>query len=212
MAIAYDNSTASAYSGASSTTVTWSHTCSGTDRVLVVGVYTTNDNLSTVTYNGVSCTFIGKIAGTTDYIHLYYLINPASGANNVVATATSALLGYGQATSITGAKQSGQPDASATGANASTTNFTTSVTTVADNSWLVGIVYGGGTIVAGTGTTFRAQSVANVLGMMDSNGAKSPAGSYGLNATQSSSFMSMIVASFAPSVAANTGSGFFGLM
>lgn len=200
MAIAFDAQSASAYSGPSSTTVTWSHTCTGSDRLLVVGVYTTNDNLTGVTYNGVSCTFIGKINGTTDYIHLYYLLNPASGANNVVATASSALLGYGQATSYTGVQQSGQPDASNSSRSASTTSFSTSVTTIADNCWLVGIIYGGGTIVAGSGTTFRSQSVANVLGMMDSNSAKTPAGSHSLAATQSSSFMAMIVASFSPAV------------
>lgn len=200
MAIAFDAQSASAYE--SGTTLTFAHTCTGSDRILLVGVYTSSvDNVGSVTYNGVSCTFINRVTVTgTQDIYLYYLIAPATGSNNIVVTAAVGnLLGYAAATSYTGVKQSGQPDASATNQSASTTSLTTSVTTVADNCWLVGFGYGQ-TSTAGSGTVFRSEPVNDVLFMMDSNGAKTPAGSYGLTFTQSTNFAGACVASIAPAI------------
>ncbi len=195
--IAFDAQSASGYSA---TSATWSHTCSGSDRLLVIGIYSTNSNdVASVTYNSVACTFINRVVVTGGQeIYLYYLLNPATGANNVVVTATSGnLQGYGAATSYTGVKQSAQPDASATNQSASTTSLTTSVTTTADNCWLVGFAYGQ-TASAGTGTIFRSEPVNDVLFMMDSNGATTPAGSDSLIFTQAANFAGACVASFSP--------------
>jgi len=196
MSIAYDTSSASAYSPSEAT---WSHTCTGSNRLLVAGIYATNDTLTGVTYAGVSMTFINKVNATgTQFIYLYYLLNPTSGANNLVTSSGGTLLGYGQASSYTGAKQSAQPDTSNTAVSASTTSLTCSVTTVADNCWLIGYNYSN-LPVAGGGTTFRSPGIGAVLFMMDSNAPKTPAGSSSLEVTQvSANFSATCLASFSP--------------
>lgn len=213
MAIAFDAQSASAFSGAP--TVTWSHTCTGSNLVLRVGIYATIDNCSGVTYNGVAMTLVTKLNVTgTQYIYVFYLINPATGAHNCVASVSSGNIdGYGAGTSYTGARQSSQPEAFNTNVSASTTSFTTNVTTVTANAWVTGWGYGQ-TASAGASTTFRSQPVAQVLFMMDRNAAVTPAGSYGLNFTQAANFAGAIVESIAevgavPPAGSNT--GFFNL-
>lgn len=87
MSIAFDAATTDTYVGGMSRT--WSHPCTGSDRFLVVciAVYTNTAGVSGVTYAGVSMTLIGTITATGGcVVHMYALKNPASGANNVVAT------------------------------------------------------------------------------------------------------------------------------
>ena len=136
MAIAYDNATTS-YHGQSNTvgfTVG-----SGSNRILFVGIYTANssggDVVSGVTYAGSAMTRINTVQNTQSghqcRAYLYYLLNPTSGANNIVVT-SSETVGL-SAVSYTGAQQSGVPDASNTGtANyVSSVNVTTTVATLA---------------------------------------------------------------------------------
>jgi hypothetical protein len=142
-------------------TVTHSHICTGSDRFLVVGVGNQSDagtDVTGVTYNGVAMTqAIKRTNAQNDSVYLYYLINPAEGANNIVVTrsdttGTCFVRGY----SLTGAKQSGQPDA--TTSNLSTSSpLTTTLTTVAENTWSVAMVYNqeGATISASTNATAR---------------------------------------------------------
>lgn len=200
MAIAFNAATHSAYTNSTSNTL--SHTTAGSNRILFVSIYAGSDVVTGVTYNGVAMTqlqkqlMVGAAAG--QYIYLYMLVNPASGANNVVVSSSSGLGGYISAVSYTGAKQTGQPNVSNKQAVTSTTSLTTSVTTTLDNCWLTGYAYHNGTVVAGTATTLRGGSV-NVLQTMDSNGAKSPAGSYSLNTTKSpADFAGHVMAAFAP--------------
>jgi len=123
---------------------TFSHTCSGTNRLLVVGVaeHETSYNITKVEYNGVLMTEIRKDFRATTAndprSYIYYLINPASGANNVevfVGSNPNNVVIAG-AVSFTGAKQSGQPDAN-NGNNGESTASSVSVTTVADNTIVV---------------------------------------------------------------------------
>lgn len=197
MAIAYDTTTTSAYSPA--TSVTWSHTCTGSDRILFVAAYVGTSNTTTATYNGVSMTAINSLAMTGaaagQFIKLFYLVAPASGANNCVVSVTAGDL-YGFASSFTGAAQTGQPDSNNTGESSSTASLSVSTTTVADNSWLVGISYTGNTPSAGANTTIRGGTT--VLKMIDSNSAQTPAGSYSLTVTQTASFAGIAMASFSP--------------
>jgi hypothetical protein len=96
--------------------LTWSHTCTGTNLLLVVGVNCTvnpDTGLSTTaTYNAVSMTSLGVVhsgGSTSGYVQFFYLINPASGANNVVVTAagsTGGAVDYGGGSiSFTGVHQ-----------------------------------------------------------------------------------------------------------
>lgn len=204
MAIAYDNASHSGF--LNSTTNNLSHTTSGTDRVLLVYIYSTIDNVTGVTYNGTSMSFVNKVvmlgAAAGQYIHCYILANPTTGSNTVAVSSSSGLAGYVSAVSYTGAKQTGQPDGNNTQSVSSTTSLTTSITTTDDNCWLVGYAYHNGAVVAGTGTTLRGGSVS-VLQTMDSNGAKTPAGSHSLNTTRSpADFAGHVMASISPAVSA----------
>lgn len=203
MAIAYDNASHSAFLNSTSNNL--SHATSSSDRLLCVYIYSTIDNVTGATYNGTSCTFVNKLLMTGgaagQYIHFYYLLNPTSGTNTVTVTSSSGLGGYISAVSYTGVKQSGQPDANNTNGSSSTTSLTTSVTTTADNCWLMGYAYMNGSMTAGTGTTFRGGSVAGTLETMDSNSATTPAGSDSLITNRgTASFAGHVIAAFSPSV------------
>lgn len=98
MALAFDAVGPSAAGATGTSPVTWSHTCSGSQRVLLVGVAVGNtsgsdaSNVVSVTYAGVAMTSIG-IRHSNDnpfgFVQVFGLINPASGANNVVVTVTN---------------------------------------------------------------------------------------------------------------------------
>lgn len=198
MAIAHDTSSGTSGTG---TSITWSHTCTGSNLILWVMANTSDvaaNSITGVTYNSVAMTLVAA-QNTTQPLttSLWYLINPATGTNSVVVSSSSSRNLVGQAASYTGASQTGVPDASAGNAFASST-ITQSVTTVADNCWLVGAFVGNRATSAGTGTTIRQGSGSSHV-ICDSNGAKTPAGSYSLQLTQSDGTTSAFeVASFAP--------------
>lgn len=179
MAIAYDASS-SVYNSSASTSHTLSHTCTGSNRVLVVGTRTYDANAITgVTYNGVSMTEVGSnVALGSDAFRRWILVNPASGANDIVASLSSSRRIEIYAVSFTGAKQSAQPDASAT-ATGSSTSATGSVTTVADNSWVVAFAESNGASGAWSSSTncTVVQSITD-RGAAGYGGPKTPAGSF----------------------------------
>jgi hypothetical protein len=96
MAVAFDAvGPSSAGTGLNGTSSTWSHTCTGVNRLLTVGVAIglSDDTNSTVavTYNGVSMTSAGLIhsggAGSASgYVQIFYLLAPATGANTVLVS------------------------------------------------------------------------------------------------------------------------------
>lgn len=185
------------------TSLTTSHTCTGSDRILMVGVTSNNgaSNFVTgVTYGGVAMTLIGerRKGDNERWLSLWYLIAPATGANNIVVSASSSTFLLADGVSYTGVKQSGQPDASATNIATNATTFNTSLTSIADNCWHV--MYAGnalGTHTAGTGTTIRGTGAAS--NMCDSNSAKTPAGSATLQLTYGSvNDWGSIIATIAP--------------
>lgn len=210
MAIAFDNS--ANLGNTAGTALTAAYTCSGSNRLLVVQVDENQTaggvKVSGVTYAGVAMTeFTGSPMQTGAsggrYWHMYYLVNPASGSNNVVVSvsATDGDLVNAKAMSYSGVKQTGQPDASNTGTVSSVLTQSLAVTTIADNCWLMGGFRNNGDNVVGqAGTTIRQNNGNGGIGLIDSNGAKTPAGSHslGINWDTESSNGSMLVASFAP--------------
>src|SRR6266550_1285190 len=84
----------------------------GSDRLLVValvGAVVPTDNITGVTYAGVSMTLINKrIPSTGRCSYLFYLLNPASGANNIVVTNSSNEFIIPQAADYTGVKGNSQ--------------------------------------------------------------------------------------------------------
>lgn len=203
MAIAFD---ATSTGNGSGTSITVAHTCTGDNRILWVGVRTfdgstpASDPVSGITYNGVAMTLAGtRNNPATDQVsYLYYLIAPATGANNIVVSCSSVDEIAVRATSYTGALQSGVPDAYATGAD-TTSPLTITVTTILDNCWLVGLFDGdsGNGITASTNATNRNTNGNSDL-IVDTNGAQTPAGSHSMTCTTTSFKLYGIVASFAP--------------
>lgn len=186
MAIALDASSHSRVSGA--TSLTFAHTCTGSQRALVLSVVgETTDVITGATYNGVAMTLVRKGASGGRYLYAFYLNAPATGANNIVVSASGAAFIEGNAASYTGVSQSGQPEASSVFAGSTgATSFATSVTTVTANAWVVLAALGqAGTITAGSGTTLRATDL--VGGILDSGAAIATPGSTTLNHNQASS-------------------------
>jgi hypothetical protein len=183
--------------------LTWSHTCSGSDRILWVQCArdATVDNITGVTYNGVAMTLLDKQTNSTDRIeYVFYLIAPDTGTHDVVVSASLAVPSiFGNSSSYTGAKQSGVPDAS-TKQSISGSPYTTSLTTIADNCWTILFTTTSATTpVASTGSTLRASN-GTVGGekIFDSNGPITPAGNYDMLVTGNGGAIGFIMASFAP--------------
>lgn len=171
MAIAFDTAGASTAYGASVSSITWNHTTTGTDLLLVVCIgedrYNGNVNpITTVTYNGVSMTKQGQqLALTTDnFASIWYLLAPATGSHAILASTAGGNIweASGCSTSYTGVKQTGFPDASASSTYSSGTAPSISVTPIASGTWLIaGIGNRGGSKGAGANTTLRAAETGN---------------------------------------------------
>ncbi len=122
--------------------ITWSHTCSGDNRILVVGAGHVNDpgrTISGVTYNADAMT---KVRNDVSYDGLpqtsvYYQLAPDTGGSYSIVVTFSAApdASCAGAASFTGVKQSAQPDA-----NNGTDQTSVSVTTVVNNSWIFSTV------------------------------------------------------------------------
>lgn len=201
MAIAFDFSTQGSVSAA--TSLTYSHTCTGSNRILFVHVRGDNvsDLVTGATYNGVAMTLINKIfVATNRWQYLFYIIAPATSANNIVVNASSACDMLAESASYIGASQSSQPDASTTNSViAGNTTMTTSVTTVADKCWTVmGAGASGGSLVASTGSFLRQVGANTGSALFDSNGTVTPAGSKSMIITFAVSAANCIMASFSP--------------
>jgi len=81
-AIVYENSTRVAFDAESDTTAFDAKTAD--NRILIVGVHSDGNNILDVQYNSVSLTkLIDYTAGWTGNMELWYLVNPASGSNDL---------------------------------------------------------------------------------------------------------------------------------
>lgn len=115
------------------TSLTWAHTCSTSgDRLLVVGLSLLNalgQTVTGITYNGVALTAVpgGAISnGTGGRVELWYLIAPATGANNIVASFSASVAAVGGAESWVGADQT-SPLGTAVTASGNTSDATVTV-------------------------------------------------------------------------------------
>jgi hypothetical protein len=202
MAIAFDATTNGGLANPG-TSLTFSHTVTGSNPILFVNVVGSNstDNITGATYNGVSMSLVGKIQTFTErWVYLFVLVGPATGANNVVVSSSPADVIAPDATSYTGAAQSGQPDAFST-KSSSGGLFTDAVTVVAANCWIVWSVrsdQSGQAPFSGAVTTQR-QSSLNVY-YADSNGTVGT-GSQSSTYGTSDGNWGGVMASFAPAVA-----------
>lgn len=192
MAIAFDAFSTGKSNSTSSLTV--SHTCSGSDRILIVQTMCNGAFTTGVTYNGTSMTLLlqdkdGGAGGSGTSV--YYLLNPDSGTHDIVASLSTNYIVL-TAASYTGVYQSSFPDGSSKedypADNAATQSNT--ITPTEDDCWVVGgaFVNANAATTAGTGTTVRASdsNPAGGLGMGDNNADINPAASTTLNFASSS--------------------------
>lgn len=141
-AIAFDAVSSTTQTDLNTTNFTFSHTCSGVDRVLTVGVSTFSLPVSTITYNSVSMTNQVSQPSTSSAViasvaSLWYLVNPSTGSNTVSVSFSVSENGAGAgAISFTGADTTTPIDGFA-GAAGATSTATVNVTTAKDASIVV---------------------------------------------------------------------------
>jgi len=217
MAIAFD----AVNSGASGTgaTLTRTHTCTGSDLTLwVSAVCNLANSITGCTYNGVAMTQIGTglVDGAGNTNHLFYLINPATGTNNVVLSQSGSNSINFISDSYTGCGQVTQPDSSNTNSTGSNSSLTTSTTVIASNCWLIESgAAGTGCASVNTSQSLRGQQNAGSGGSRVTNGIVDSNATVGTG-SQSLDFntdgngnhpLTVIIASIAP-VIINTNSNF----
>lgn len=200
MAIAFDSTTGVAI-GATNPQV-WSHTCTGSNRILFVAVYKgVSGTISGVTYNGVAMTKIIPLTVVLQEVSLWYLIAPTTGSNTVSVTGSGTAQIGGCSSSYTGVNQYGQPDDFTTHIVSVTPTNTTLLTSDEDSCWFViGAFDNFSGLSAGTGSTLRTNISSSTLGIYDSNSAKTPPGSYSMtiNCSATTTGCGVIMASFSP--------------
>lgn len=215
--IAFDNSAQGDTSAA--TSLTYSHTNTAGNLLIVACGVPATDSITGVTYAGVSMTLIDKIAsGAPDgrWCYLFYLLAPATGANNVVVSSSLPDFIYANSVSCTGVKQTGQPDSHNTAPAVNAASITASTTTVADDCWTFSTFRTNdsafptvtsspsGATVRRTGDSAGAE--------YDSNGSVGAAGTKSITLTYGASrFMAGVIASFAPAVS-SVNSSFFNFL
>jgi hypothetical protein len=129
MAVAFDAvGPSSAGTNSASSPMTWTHTATGSNLAVIVGISQNNNIYNagevTVTYGGTAMTFLGERPSndqTAGLAQLFGLVNPPTGAQTVSVQRSAGTYGFiGGSISFTGVDQ--------------TTPFGTAVTAAGDNS------------------------------------------------------------------------------
>ena len=204
--ITFDNAADGGNNGGSTTSLTYSYNVgTGANRLLLVNLVgdTNADDITSVTYNGTAMILIGKVhAAANNWEYLYYLLNPTSGAHNVVITANTAHYLLSQAGSWYNVRQTSQPDASTTNTTVvGSTSFSSSLTTVASGSLVVEGLWSYGHLAPGAGASPIVTDAAfDGAGIFASSGSPvSPAGLVGMTTISDGTLSSgSVMASFAP--------------
>lgn len=191
-AIGLDTSAAS--TDTTTSPLQWNHTCTGSNLLIAVGLslfsQTTGSTPSSVTYNSVGMTKANErtsnpYSGSDHHDTSIWLLHaPATGSNQVSATLSLGSVPHhaGGSISYTGAQQSDVADANNSRAGTTTGDTTFTVTTVADNCWVICVC-----LVAGTSPTLTADqtqrwqtalssATSSIAGGEDTNGVVHPAG------------------------------------
>lgn len=200
MAISFDVATGSTTNPG--TSLTYAHTCTGSNLCLIVSILTQTNSgtdISSVKYNGVLATKLKQLwDGVSTMETLYGMVNPSTGSNNVVISTVANQAIFASSASYKGVLQAGLPDSSNSGTTGASP-LTVSTTTVADECWLIGGASGeNSNVAAGTGTTLRDGRGTNQEVILDSNGLKTPPGSFSLQITYGGNNEAMCVVSIAP--------------
>lgn len=165
----------------------------GDDRLLIVfGLFyngSGTDILSGVTYGGVAMTKVNAVnnASNAFYTSMWYLINPASGSNNVVATfSATPTSSWFTCVSYHGCDQSSQPDTS--GSLSVNANYTINTTTTVDDDFLLAWSAGNEATTAGTNATqIHTVGFVALAAYEHSSNPLTPAGAYSMTVNQAGS-------------------------
>jgi hypothetical protein len=195
------------------TSLVFSQTNSGSDRLLLLGGTDNGINSWTATYpiggSATAMTLLGSNASLGNRV--FYQINPDTGANNITATRSGSGFIVCVATAYSGVKQTGFPDNSVVSSYNATpsTSISQAITPVADNCWAV--LFGfwnanSGTVTAGANTTIRETEVnaSGLNGVGDSNGPITPPASITLNLSGANTGRSFIILTIAPAGSSTT--------
>jgi hypothetical protein len=151
-AISFDSAATKVSTNAAS--ASWSHTVgAGTDRILIVGLATEDTSSAVLTVKAITCNGVAMTAAsnasatagtsTLDKTQLFYLLNPASGANSIAVTFGGAVNGISAGSvSLSGVAQSG-PAASGINTAASATTISANVAVATAGTWLVDVANSG---------------------------------------------------------------------
>ena len=185
----------------------YNHTCASNSYLLVC----TTVGITAVTYDSVSLTLLDSYTPSSPPgtncagLKIWCLTNPNQGTHSVTTNAA----GTAVSASYTGMSLT-QPDVRyyEDSANNQVGSFTSNVTTVKDNDWMITFIIGTNnypnTFTAGTGATLRVTNFGGVssspLGILDSGGAITPAGATSLttNWSTGSGFITTITEAMQP--------------
>lgn len=143
--VRFDAASNSGYQAAVSS-LSWSHTWSGSNRFLSIEVemLSVNDTVTAMTYGGAACTFVGAktVAGGTGRVEMWRICQsdsgaPAAGANTISVTISGTLACVGTAVSRANVHQTTPTESfnSNSGINTGVaTDATVTVTPIADNT------------------------------------------------------------------------------
>lgn len=171
------------------------------------------DTSASATYAGTAMTEVSNDLAAGARTFIWILVNPTSGANDVVISLGASSNIRGQALSYTGAKQSAQPDASVFTRSATVTTLTGTITTVADNCWAIVFAFqeNGNDLTASTNVTSRRNTPAYIQSG-DNNADITPAGNLSQTVTAASGDIRISQISIAPVLAAAENRGYAFIM
>ena len=187
----------------SATSITLPLTIVGTDRLLVAGLHQDPGGSNwAAAWNGNDMGSYDVRQSTSNNQLIWILIAPTTGSHNLVITWTTSRPSTGFGASYTGVFQTETPDATSTKTSIASTDYSQSITTVANNAWAVWLLRtdsGTNSVTPGAGTTLVTEEVAYGTFIFDnSNTAISPAGSYTMSGTGQNVPYRGVMVSFAP--------------
>lgn len=157
------------------------------------------NSVSGITYSGQSMTLWKSQLSTGNFdLYVFALINAPTGANNIVTTLTGSDSIRVFAISYSGAQTSNTPDNSSGGSTGASTSLSQSLTTIADNCWVLLFAGAGNTQTATSGCVLRVSSTNPAI--FDNNTAITPPNTITetVNSGGTSDVWCYIMLSFAP--------------
>lgn len=176
MAIAFDVGTDGNANASNVQSITWSHTCTGANGYLVVAATcTTSNSTLQATYNTVAMALIDSFhdgASWTNWIYLFGLAAPATGAHSVVvSTVDSSSVGLaGVSASYTGVHQTvpyGTPAHFADGSSGYSSPLTGNLSSATDELVINAVAWNYGDedpTATGTGQIIRGTKISTSIG------------------------------------------------